>query len=200
MKGVLVWQAPKIAHQRLFILPLLTTPIPLVIVCMRAKYPMVQDKGRTEWRRSETLEPKQSEDILFEMFAHGWIDRDHNLHVTKYTRDDLRKILVDGKPITQQTGERLAAWANDKPISASHASPLAETAAPAIPAPSTPAAGAVSSSDEIAKYDKLLSDAADKGVKALKREWDRIPVETQKILQEAVKRRHKPRAEEVDGG
>jgi hypothetical protein len=39
-KGVLVWQQPKILHQREFMGRLLQTPIPLVIVCMRAKYPM----------------------------------------------------------------------------------------------------------------------------------------------------------------
>jgi hypothetical protein len=44
-KGVLVWQQPKIKHQRHFMLRLMQTPIPLVIVCMRAKYPM-EKKGQ----------------------------------------------------------------------------------------------------------------------------------------------------------
>ena len=38
-KGPLVWQRPKMDHQREFMLRLMQTPIPLVIVCMRAKYP-----------------------------------------------------------------------------------------------------------------------------------------------------------------
>src|SRR5262245_14191323 len=78
-KGVLVWQQPKIDHQRHFMLRLMQTPIPLVVVCMRAKYPMVEKivDGKKEWARSGELEPKQSEDILSEMFIHGWIDEAH---------------------------------------------------------------------------------------------------------------------------
>ena len=108
-KGVLVWQQPKIEHQRHFMLRLLQTPIPLVIVCMRAKYPMQQVKN--EWTRSTVLEPKQADDILFEMFVHGWIDQNHNLHVTKYTIPELAAVIPDGKPITIQTGQSLASWA-----------------------------------------------------------------------------------------
>ncbi len=113
-KGPLVWQQPKMSHQRDFILRLLQTPIPLVIICMRAKYPMkevVQPNGKKEWTRSEILEPKQADDILFEMMVHGWIDKDHNFHGTKYTTDDFRSILIDGKPITVESGKLLAEWA-----------------------------------------------------------------------------------------
>lgn len=113
-KGMLVWQAPKIAHQRHFMLPLLGTPIPLVILCMRARYPMEEHKAKPEkerWARSESLVPYQSETILFEMFIHGWIDHAHRFHGTKYTRDDLRAVLRDNEPITLDTGRRLAAWA-----------------------------------------------------------------------------------------
>lgn len=113
-KGPLVWQKPKMDHQRHFMLRLMQTPIPLVIVCMRAKYPMMEQKnarGEKEWMRSQVLEPKQADDILFEMFVHGWIDREHRLHVTKYTRPDLAEIIRDNEPITIETGCRLAEWA-----------------------------------------------------------------------------------------
>jgi len=112
-KGPLVWQQPKIDHQREFLLPLLQTPIALVIVNMRAKFPMVEVNkgGAKEWQRSTELEPKQSEDILFEMMVHGWIDQQHRLHVTKYTKDTFKTIFLDGQPITVETGQRLAAWA-----------------------------------------------------------------------------------------
>ncbi len=109
VKGVLVWQQPKIDHQRHFMLRLMQTPIPLVIVCMRAKYPM--EKKGNDWVRSATLDPKQADDILFEMFVHGWIDQTHNLHVTKYTLPELSSIILDSKPVTIDTGARLAAWA-----------------------------------------------------------------------------------------
>lgn len=112
-KGVLVWQQPKIHHQRHFMLRLMQTPIPLVIVCMRAKYPMMEvlKDGRKDWARSPNLEPKQADDILFEMFVHGWIDQEHNFHGTKYTLPELADVIKDGKPIGTDTGRALAAWA-----------------------------------------------------------------------------------------
>jgi len=112
-KGPLVWQQPKMDHAREFMLRLTQTPIPLVIVCMRAKYPMeeVIRDGKKEWARSPHLSPKQSEDILFEMFVHGWIGQDHKFHGTKYTLDVLRKIFIDNEMITVDTGKRLAEWA-----------------------------------------------------------------------------------------
>jgi hypothetical protein len=45
-KGPLVWQQPKMSHQRDFVLKLMATPIDIVIVCMRAKYPMEEVVGR----------------------------------------------------------------------------------------------------------------------------------------------------------
>jgi hypothetical protein len=142
-KGVLVWQQPKISHQRNFMLRLMQTPIPLVIVCMRAKYPMEQvrnHKGEMEWARSKTLEPKQADDILFEMFVHGWIDAEHKLHVTKYTLPELADVILDNAPITIETGARLAAWAKGSTTSP----PTRDDAAdqPAPPAKSTAQAGA----------------------------------------------------------
>jgi hypothetical protein len=112
-KGPVVWQRPKIEHAREFMLRITQTSIPLVIVCMRAKYPMVEGvvNGKKEWTRSKELAPKQSDDILFEMFVHGWIDQQHRFHGTKYTLERMRQVFVDGEPITKGTGERLAAWA-----------------------------------------------------------------------------------------
>lgn len=113
-KGQLVWQKPKIEHQRNFMLRFMQTAIPLVILCMRAKYPMVQAvvNGKREWARSQTLEPKQSDDILFEMFVHGWIGADHKFHRTKSTAKALEPVFLDNEPITLETGRKLAAWAS----------------------------------------------------------------------------------------
>lgn len=122
-KGVLVWQQPKIDHQRHFMLRLMQTPIPLVIVCMRAKYPMMQVKG--QWARSTVLDPKQADDILFEMFVHGWIDQEHKLHVTKYTLPELADVIRDGEPIDIGSGQRLAEWAKGGAVVAAH-KPTAE--------------------------------------------------------------------------
>lgn len=111
-KGMLVWQTPKMDHQRHFMLPLLSTPIPLVILCMRARYPMEENPTKKgDWKRAEALVPYQSDTILFEMFAHGWIDRAHKFHGTKWTRDELRQVIRENEPITLETGQRLQAWA-----------------------------------------------------------------------------------------
>ncbi len=112
-KGMLVWQKPKIDHQREFMLKFMQTPIPLVILNMRSKYPMEQAvvSGKKEWVRCKDLEPKQSEDILYEMFVHGWIEKEtHNFNRTKCTSRTLEGVFENGKPITLETGRKLAAW------------------------------------------------------------------------------------------
>lgn len=119
-KGPIVWQQPKILHQREFMLRFMQTSIPLVILCMRAKYPMAErpdprNPGKKEWVRSETLEPKQAEDILYEMFVHGWIDGDHRFHMTKCTAKALEPVFGGVKPISLDTGRELAAWASGTP-------------------------------------------------------------------------------------
>lgn len=152
-KGVLVWQQPKINHQRHFMLRLMQTPIPLVIVCMRAKYPMEQVKG-SEWARSKTLEPKQADDILFEMFVHGWIDQEHKLHVTKYTLDEMADVIRDNEPISIKTGQRLAEWARGGQPSPRPAldKPAVETPPAAAPQqPSPQAAGGTLSFEDMAR-------------------------------------------------
>lgn len=135
-KGPLVWQRPKIEHAREFMLRITQSPIALVIVCMRAKFPMYEVKARDierweaagapggekarprlgEWARSWELEPKQSEDILYEMFVHAWLDDEHRVHLTKTTIDEMAEIFRDGEPITIETGERLAVWAKVRAV------------------------------------------------------------------------------------
>jgi hypothetical protein len=115
-KGPIVWQKPKIDHQREFMLRFMQTSIPLVILNMRSKYPMLNgvnpENGKKEWYRSKELEPKQSEDILYEMFVHGWIEKEtHAFKRTKCTARSLENVFVDGKPITLETGRKLADWA-----------------------------------------------------------------------------------------
>lgn len=120
-KGVLVWQQPKLLHQRHFMGRLLQTSIPLVILSMRAKFPMEQrrnQQGQMDWVRSDRLEPKQADDILHEMAAHGYIDQQHKFHLTKITSRDMEvgKVFPEGEPITVDTGRRLRAWAEQREI------------------------------------------------------------------------------------
>lgn len=194
-KGVLIWQQPKISHQRHFMLRLMQTPIPLVIVCMRAKYPMVQ-KG-SNWTRSEVLEPKQADDILFEMFVHGWIDAAHKFHSTKYTLPELADIVRDNEPISIATGQRLADWAKGSPAPGRT---IREPDEASVPAAQTEdmAAGADVSSDDLIEWDKKLGAAAAGGIASLAAAWKDIPKDIKPSLEAAKDRRHKPRAAEVD--
>ena len=128
-KGQLVWQKPKIDHQRHFMLRFMQTNIPLVILCMRAKYPMMQgtdEHGKKGWTRSTVLEPKQSDDILYEMFVHGWIDAAHKFHRTKSTAKALEPVFLDNEMVTLETGRKLAAWARGDAGDAHEAEMLAD--------------------------------------------------------------------------
>ena len=161
-KGQIVWTAPKMAHAREFMLPLMQTPIPLVIVCMRAKYPLVEfinDRGKKDMKRAEVPSPKQSEDILYEMFVHGWIDREHRFRGTKYTLDELRSCIEDGKPITEDSGRKLAQWASG----AKNDAPSQSTPGPTLPAGAgVTGEGATLSAEQIKT---LLAECEQRGIK-----------------------------------
>jgi hypothetical protein len=172
VKGVLVWQKPKIEHQRNFMLRLMQTPIPLVIVCMRAKYPMVQVPGRSEWSRSTQLEPKQADDILFEMMIHGWIDQAHKMQVTKYTLPELEDVMPSGAPITLQTGEALAKWAKGESFD-----DFRKTAA---------------------EWDHDLAEAAKQGIEKLQACWSEVPKKFKTELKPYLESKHKPNAQKVE--
>lgn len=185
-KGPLVWQRPKLVHQKEFVLRLMMTPIPLVIVNMRAKYPMkeVVKDGKKEWSRSEYLEPKQSDDVLFEMFAHGWLDEEHRLHVTKYPRaiPEFKNVIKDGEKISIETGQRLAEWAAggkaDKPAPK-------KTAKPAELKDVLAKIDAATTSDEMKAVAALAGDLPDDTQKALAREAYRAKAESLKAAQTA---------------
>ncbi len=113
-KGPLVWQQPKQLHKRHFMLRFMQTPIPLVILCMRARHIMREVEGpggKKEWVRDDNLTPTQADDILFEMFVHGWIGQDHAFHLTKCTARKLEPVFQTGKPLSIETGQQLAQWA-----------------------------------------------------------------------------------------
>jgi len=131
-----MWRQPKMDHAREFMLRMTQTPIDLVICCMRAKYPMYEvtaadveawkkagspggkEPKKGEWARSFRLEPKQSDDILSEMFVHGWIDEEHRFRLTKETISDMLEVFKNNEPLSIETGKRLAAWAKGRVKSA----------------------------------------------------------------------------------
>lgn len=166
-KGVLAWQKPKLDHQRHFMLRLMQTPIPLVVLNLRAKYPMIErvkPGGGKEWVRSEVLEPDQSSDILFELFVHGWLDHEHRFHVTKYTRPDLADVIKDGERITIETGRALAQWARGESIPP-HAEHVAEGPAASPITPAIPPTGGAAT--KIMGLKEMAREAAARGPEVL---------------------------------
>jgi hypothetical protein len=192
-KGVLVWQQAKIQHKREFMLRLMQTPIPLVILCLRARFPMVEKPGRDgkkEWTRSDTLDPDQADDILFEMMVHGWIDPLHRFRQTKITTPALGNVFVDGELITIETGRRLAQWAQE---------PTAPAVSTLAPQPQDTAGTPIpDESNILTDWDIKLAAEANEGMDALQDLWETIPQKYRTTLKAALDRRHKPRAQEVD--
>jgi hypothetical protein len=160
-KGQLIWQKPKLDHQRHFMLRFMQSPVPLVILCMRAKYPMLQQSvnGKKEWVRSDKLEPKQSDDILSEMFVHGWIDELHNFHLTKCTAKALEPVFLSDAPISLKTGDELAAWARGE-----------------------------KTADKYAKLLQDAEDAATAGMDILRRYWKALSPEDYALLKPQAQR------------
>lgn len=131
--GMLVWQQPKQLHNRHFMLRFTQSPIPLVILCMRAKYPMKQvpkdpsrPTGAKEWTRLDVLEPKQADDILFEIFIHGWFDHQHRFHGSRWSLPELRQVMIDNQVITHDTGRRLLAYTKGQTVDREAATPKKE--------------------------------------------------------------------------
>jgi hypothetical protein len=182
-KGPLVWQQPKLEHQRQFMLRFMQTSVPLCILNMRAKYPMEEKVigGEKKWVRSEKLEPKQADDILFEMFVHGWIGPDHKFNLTKCTAKSLEPVFKTGQMISVETGRALAAWA-----SGAKAAPVAE--------PKSEPEGTPSYRNRILEE---AEDAAAKGREAIKVFMGRISADSRASL-EPHRQRLWDKALEVD--
>jgi len=200
MRGPLVWQRPKLDHQRHFMLRLLQTPIPLVIVCMRAKYPMEEKtvEGSKKWVRSTTLAPQQAHDILFEMFVHAWIDQQHRAHITKLTHPALARVFIDGEPITAATGERLAVWAKASAPGTSQAQSAEQASAGTAELPPSEPADAPITSDKINEWKRQLHVVANQGTAALAAKWKMLPKDAQHVLEIEKDKILKPMAARAD--
>lgn len=154
-KGMQVWLQPKLQHARHFLMKLQTTPIPLVILCMRAKQAMEEvtrdvlrrweEEGHTDraprlgdWVRSKELTPIQSEDILSEMLVSGWIEQETHVYRPYASRvESLSAIFRDGEMLSIGTGEALARWAA-RAAGGAAAQPEPTPAEPPIEAPAAP--------------------------------------------------------------
>jgi hypothetical protein len=195
-----MWRAPKLEHSREFMLRMTQTPIPLVICNMRAKYPMYEvTKGHVDawekagrpggkppkigdWARSWQLEPKQSDDILSEMFVHGWIDEEHRFHLTKDTIKAMREIFLDREPLSIDTGRRLAAWAARRATKPAPQQSPESTGTPPVSASLAPAAA---DAGPLTDEEKLLARArenAEAGAGTYEKFWTALTAEQRRAI------------------
>lgn len=109
--GLHCWKQPKFEHNKLM-LSLLQAPVP-TIVCLRAHYKTRQIKnsmtGKNEIVKDDKTTPIQSEAFIFEMTVHMEVKQDHSITMTK-SSISMKGIFDEGKPITMETGARLAGW------------------------------------------------------------------------------------------
>lgn len=152
------WKEPKMQHQRLM-LKLLQTKLN-VICCLRAKYKSRQvknDKGKSEVVKDDHTTPIQADEFIYEMTAHMEIMQNHTIRITKCSHPDLAKCFDNGKPLSIQNGQRIAAWAKGKAAGAVSPSPAAQLA------------------DEL---DPDLQDAYDDFIQRLSEAHDKAALET----------------------
>lgn len=114
--GLHNWIKPKAEHAK-FVQKLLRTKVP-VIVCLRAKFKtkQVKIKGKTEVIKDDFTTSIQDSDFIFEMTAHMEVLPDHSIHLTKCSHPDLEKCFSNKKPLTIETGVRIAEWAKGTAI------------------------------------------------------------------------------------
>jgi ABC-type dipeptide/oligopeptide/nickel transport system ATPase subunit len=150
--------------------------------------------------------PVAGEELLFEMTANCLLMPKSN-GVPTWRSDQVgekmmmklprqfQALFADGKPLDENTGRALAQWA------AGTGSPPQSGETPA-PSPShtasTESGAGEPDSQELAMHDAVLDGAAKQGMDALKAAWVTIRPPAQHALQEALRRRHKPMAQQAD--
>ena len=193
--GIHNWIQPKAQHTK-FVQRLLRTKIP-VIVCMRGKQLTKQKKvnGKTEVVKDDYTSPIQDSDFIFEMTAYMEILPDHSIDLTKWSHPDLKGCFPTKGPVTIETGEKIAAWAEGTK------KPAAKKKAPAK-AKTTPKKEAANASKEETAPSSVLveaEEAAGRGTEALRKWWTGAGKPHQNELASHLKAL-KATAAEQDGG
>ena len=115
--GLHCWKTPKLEHAKMM-LKLLQSSIPW-IVCLRAKHKSRQvkdERGKSQIIKDDFTTPIQDDGFIFEMTIHGEIMADHSFRMTKASHPELARCFEARKPITGETGRRVAMWCEGKPI------------------------------------------------------------------------------------
>jgi hypothetical protein len=183
------WKEPKGAHKKL--MNALLQCRASVIFCLRAdeKIEILRENGKTVVRPLGWM-PICEKRFMFEMTASFTLTPDRpgipHFDLPHKLQQQHRSMFSDQAPIGEESGRLLGTWA-------------AGGAAPDAPNTSPAASGAEESeSERLARLDKLLDEAAGRGIKSLEAQWAVLKSHEKAALKVALDRRHKPRAEEID--
>lgn len=178
------WKEPKSAHKKL--MNALLQCRATIIFCLRAdeKIEILRENGKTVVRPLGWM-PICEKRFMFEMTASFTLTPDKpgfpHFDLPHKLQRQHREMFSDAKPIDEESGRALAAWARGG------------SAAPLSPAPDGAADEKTAS-----EWDMDLAEAATHGMLRLQEVWGGIPREYQSALKAALDRRHKPTALQAD--
>jgi hypothetical protein len=180
------WKVPKGAHKKL--MNALLQCRASIIFCLRAdeKIRIARENGKTVVEPLGWM-PICEKRFMFEMTASFTLTPDRpgipHFDLPHKLQRQHRGMFTDQKPIDEESGRALAAWARGGSV-----------------APITSPGGAADVGEAItaAEWDLRLAEAAQLGTEALKALWLKIPKEHKPTLEAALTRRHKPTAAEAD--
>jgi len=105
--GLHIWNKPKMKHKGM-VQRLIRSPAH-IICCCRGKHEMVQ-KGKEVIRGD--IVPIQENGFIYEMTVHMRLDVDGNTPTVTKCLDELIHYIDERKPITVETGAKIAEWVN----------------------------------------------------------------------------------------
>jgi hypothetical protein len=179
------WKVPKAAHKKL--MNALLQCRASIIFCLRAdeKIRIARENGKTVVEPLGWM-PICEKRFMFEMAASFTLTPDKpgvpHFDLPHKLQRQHRSMFTDAKPIDEDSGRALAAWARGG------------SAAPLSPQPPSGAADELTA----AEWDVELDTAAKKGTEKLQETWAKVPAEHKPTLKAALDRRHKATAADAD--
>lgn len=178
------WKVPKGAHKKL--MNALLQCRASIIFCLRAdeKIRIARENGKTVVEPLGWM-PICEKRFMFEMTASFTLTPDKpgvpHFDLPHKLQRQHRGMFTDTKPIDEDSGRALAAWARGGSA-----------------APLSPAHDGAADEKTAAEWDIELGEEAKKGTEALQKFWLTIPRAQQTELKAALDRRHKPTAADAD--
>jgi len=196
---MLAWQKPKAARRKLIngLLQLNAN----FIFCFRAKETAKPMKVIEDGKEKMVVVPLgfmpiAGDEFVFEMTvnflllpAAGGVPtwKSNNIGERQMMKlpEQFKTLFADNRPLDEKFGTDLALWARG-------------TGGESKGAGGTDDFGDTGFSEDLIKHDNALTEAAEKGMEALKAAWEEVPKKYRETLKSALDRRHKTRAAAVD--